>query len=268
MQRLPVESSDIVSIGYNPAERLLEVEFQGGRIYHYRDVEPDIHAQFMRADSYGTFFFAYINGRYRYQKASATEGEDSSSGRALAFVGGTSDELQSLQAACRPYDIAIESLDVPADEIQSDDAENVTLKKAKQAYKVAGRPLVVTTTFWNILTLHGFPGPYAQPIARWLSVEDLQNLLKDKSDRTVSMTRTLAYYDSKRHKFFKQDYWGALAEEPRGSGNALERLTILSGQAKTLAELREKGQPVWIPKENAWQEFAQWLRLQRRLEMF
>jgi inosine/xanthosine triphosphate pyrophosphatase family protein len=268
MQRLPVESSDIVSIGYDPAQKLLEVEFQGGRIYHYRDVEANIYAQFMRADSYGTFFFAHINGRYRYQKVSSADGEDPSA-QALAFVGSNPDDLHSLQVACEPYGIDVEPLDLPVDEIQSDNAEDITLKKAKQAFKLANQPVVVSTAFWNILALHGFPGAYMEAISRWLTVEELQKLLEDTSDRTVSITRTVAYYDGKRHKIFKQDHWGMLGDEARGNGPTLERLVVLSGQDKTLAELREAAAPLWItPEVSAWQEFAKWLRLQRRLKMF
>lgn len=267
MQRLPVESSDIISVGYDPTERLLEVEFHGGRVYHYRDVEPDIYAQFLRAESHGTFFFAHINGRYRYQRVNASEelpGE-----QRLAFVGATPDELYDLQLACEPYDIEAESLDLPVDAIQSDDDHEIALKKSKQAYKLANQPVVVSTVSWNILALRGFPGAYAEAVGRWLTVADLQQLLADKLERTVSIRRTLAYYDGKRHKFFTQDYWGEVVAQPKGEGNTLEQLTILNGQEQTIAELRTAGRAVWpISENNSWQELAKWLRLQRRLRLF
>lgn len=47
MQRLPVESSSIVSIGYVPHERVLELEFrQSGEVYQYFDVPAEDHAAF------------------------------------------------------------------------------------------------------------------------------------------------------------------------------------------------------------------------------
>lgn len=268
MQRLPVESSDLVSIGYDPAAKVLEVEFQGGRIYQYRDVEPDIYTQFMRTDSFGTFFFAHINGRYRYQKVSGTD-ETQTGDQSLAFAGADPDDLHSLQVACEPYDIDIEPLDVPLDEIQSEDAEDIALKKAKQAFRLASQPVVVVVTSWNILSLRGFPGAYAEAISRWLTTEELLKLLDAKSDRTVTITRVLAYYDGKRHKIFSQDYWGTIVENPRGEGSSLESLAVIQGQEKTIAEARQTGQLSWVtPEGSAWQEFAKWLRLQRRLRTF
>ena len=128
MQRLPVESSDIVSVGYEPAAKILEVEFHGGRVYQYRDVEPDIYAQFMRAESYGTFFFAHINGRYRYEKiSSVTDGLRA--GEALAVVSASPLEVHDAQVACEPYGIDVEPLELPVDEIQADNAEDIALKK-------------------------------------------------------------------------------------------------------------------------------------------
>lgn len=264
MQRLPVESSDIVSIGYDPADKILEVEFQGGRVYHYRDVDADIYAQFMRADSYGTFFFAHINGRYRYEKV-ATDGVAAQLEKPLVFVSGNEADLHDLQVACEPYGIEIESLEVPLDEIQSDNAEDIAIKKAKQAYKLAEQPVIVSTQFWSVLALHGFPGAYAEPISRWLSAEDLLQLMADKSDRTISLTRTAAYYDGKRHKTFTQEYIGTIADEPLGEGSVLEQLVVLHGQDKTLAELHSGGLISWpTPEASAWRSLAKWLRLQRR----
>ncbi len=42
MQRVPVDSSSIASIGYAPQERVLELEFrQSGEVYQYFDMPAD-----------------------------------------------------------------------------------------------------------------------------------------------------------------------------------------------------------------------------------
>ena len=66
MQRLPVDSTDIVSVGYDPKTRTLEVEFKEGRIYQYLEVQPDVYRLLTKADSIGQQFQATIMGRYRY----------------------------------------------------------------------------------------------------------------------------------------------------------------------------------------------------------
>ena len=47
MQRTPVSSTAIQSVGYDPAGLLLEIEFTTGKVYQYRGVPPTTHAGLM-----------------------------------------------------------------------------------------------------------------------------------------------------------------------------------------------------------------------------
>ncbi len=267
MRRVPVTSSDVVSIGYDAAERLLEVEFRGGRVYRYRGVEPDMHAQFMKADSYGQFLFAYINGHYRYEKVTenAETGEPGQA-QPIAFVTGNAIKMRELQRACAVYDIDIEQLELPIDEIQSDNPEDIAVKKAKHAYEIAKRPVIVNDSYWNILALRGFPGAYMSSVARWLRAEEFLKLLEDKTDRTIVLTDTIVYYDGKRPKVFSKDYMGEIAPVPAGEGLSIDQIVIMRGQTKTVAELFAKGERGGLnPEEDIFYDLAKWLRLQRRL---
>ncbi|HSX33915.1 MAG TPA: non-canonical purine NTP pyrophosphatase [Candidatus Saccharimonadales bacterium] len=261
MLRLPVESSDIVAVGYDPKTRILEIEFRGGRLYQYREVEPDVHARFMKSDSLGQFFSTAISGRYRYDRIDEP-GEPTGK---LAFVTGNQQKFQQLQAACVALGIEIEQLDMPVDEIQSHDAEEIATKKAKTAFKLASRPVVVSDWFWNILALRGFPGAYAHHIDQWLSAEDMLRLLEGKRDRTLLLTDTLAYHDGKRTKLFSRDYSGVITDSPRGNGRPLQQITQLAGQTLTNAELLEQGKDALHAESGVWQDFAKWYKLQQRL---
>jgi hypothetical protein len=70
MQRVPVDSSSIASIGYAPQERSLELEFrQSGEVYQYFDVPAEEHAAFLAAESKGTYLNQQFKPRgYRYQR--------------------------------------------------------------------------------------------------------------------------------------------------------------------------------------------------------
>lgn len=70
MERIPVQSSNIRSIGYNPESAILEVEFTSGDIYQYFDMPDHLHQQFLNASSHGQFLNDYIRYNYRYQKIS------------------------------------------------------------------------------------------------------------------------------------------------------------------------------------------------------
>jgi hypothetical protein len=56
MKRTAVDSTSITSIGYEPRRRELEIEFRdSGDIYLYFDVAAREHAEFMAAESKGTY---------------------------------------------------------------------------------------------------------------------------------------------------------------------------------------------------------------------
>jgi XTP/dITP diphosphohydrolase len=267
MQRIPVESSDIVSIGYDEREQVLEVEFQGGRVYQYRGVEPDVHRHFMRADSHGQYFNSFINNRYKYKKVEAQRAAKQQP-KAIAFVTGNARKARDLKLACEPYGVAIEQLELPVDEIQSNDPADIALKKAKHAYSLAGRPVIVQDGFWSILALRGFPGAFMSFVAKWFTAEDFLRLMEGKDERTVIITDTLTYYDGKRHKAFTQNLQGAITHESRGKGlSPTDQIVVLSHQTQTIAEIEDTAGTSSInPLEDAlYTPLAKWLHLQHRL---
>lgn len=58
----PVTSNQVACIGYDPSTKTLACQFTRGpgHIYHYPNVEPELHAQFVGAESIGTFFGQHI----------------------------------------------------------------------------------------------------------------------------------------------------------------------------------------------------------------
>jgi hypothetical protein len=64
MDRRPVRSSNIHSVGYDLASRTLEVEFHSGGLYRYSGVPEIIYQGFMRAASKGSYFHDHIKDRY------------------------------------------------------------------------------------------------------------------------------------------------------------------------------------------------------------
>jgi len=68
MQRQPVASSNLRSVGYDRAQNILEIEFQGGRVYRYLGVPEDVHLALMGAGSKGTYFSTFIKDRYPTQR--------------------------------------------------------------------------------------------------------------------------------------------------------------------------------------------------------
>lgn len=68
MERKPVISSNIASIGYDENTSTLEIEFLNNTIYQYFDVNKNIYEALMRADSHGGYLAQNIKGVYRYSR--------------------------------------------------------------------------------------------------------------------------------------------------------------------------------------------------------
>jgi hypothetical protein len=64
MERQPVSSSNLVSVGYEPASETLEIEFKNGHIYQYYNVPQIMFDQLIQAPSVGTFFNANVRNAY------------------------------------------------------------------------------------------------------------------------------------------------------------------------------------------------------------
>jgi len=60
MDRIPVQSSNLVSVGYDPTSSTLEIEFHSGRVYQYFAVPLHIYEGLMSSASKGTYFDQYI----------------------------------------------------------------------------------------------------------------------------------------------------------------------------------------------------------------
>jgi hypothetical protein len=68
MNRQPVSSSNIASIGYDAGSQTLEIEFLNGGVYQYFDVPQHVYEELMNASSHGQYLARVIKGAYRYSK--------------------------------------------------------------------------------------------------------------------------------------------------------------------------------------------------------
>lgn len=62
MERTPVKSSNIKSVGHDPVSNKLHVEFNSGKVFEYDGVTADEHKALMTSESVGKAF-QNIKGR-------------------------------------------------------------------------------------------------------------------------------------------------------------------------------------------------------------
>jgi hypothetical protein len=81
MQRQPVQSRALRSIGYDAEAEELQIEFQSGSVYAYQGVPPSVYEWLMRIPNKGVFVTRQIVGRYTERALPSRAGSDPSQPR-------------------------------------------------------------------------------------------------------------------------------------------------------------------------------------------
>lgn len=61
-------SSQIKSVGYDEAEKKLEVEFTMGKVYEYYNVPQVVYTGMLEAESPGKYFNQNVRGIFQYKQ--------------------------------------------------------------------------------------------------------------------------------------------------------------------------------------------------------
>lgn len=175
------------------------------------------------------------------------------------LITGNQQKIAEAQAACKPFDILVNQLKLEIDEIQHHDPLKISQHKARKAFEIAGKPIVINDSSWMIPALKGFPGGYMKDVSSWFEPEDFINLMASKSDKRIGVVEIVIYKDKDGEEIFKAEYWGTIVE-PRGSGETIERVAEFNGN--TIGECRDQGIFVYDPKDYIWNHFAEWFSKQ------
>lgn len=66
MNKYLIKAPNILYIGYDEVDQILEIEFKLNIIHQYFDVPLDEFIGLMKAEDTETFYFNYINCRYHF----------------------------------------------------------------------------------------------------------------------------------------------------------------------------------------------------------
>jgi len=72
LERQPVKSRILRSVGYNDSTKILEIEFQTGLVYHYSGVPPKVHADLMHSGGeIGKYFSEKVRPKFQTKQVDA-----------------------------------------------------------------------------------------------------------------------------------------------------------------------------------------------------
>lgn len=170
-------------------------------------------------------------------------------------------KISEANATLASFNITVEPIKLDINEIQHHDPAEIAKAKAKSAYDIVQKPVVVSDTSWGVPALNGFPGGYMKDVSAWFNDTDWINLLNGHEDRTIYCYEHLAYYDGQNLHHFASEYKGTIINEPRGrfdDNESIDRVTILYGN-KTMAEQLEVGEIASAGEVlEHWKQFGKW----------
>jgi non-canonical purine NTP pyrophosphatase (RdgB/HAM1 family) len=179
----------------------------------------------------------------------------------IVFATGNARKIAEANATLGEYGLVVEPTKIEADEIQHHDPAEITKAKARAAYAVVKRPVVVSDTSWAIPALNGFPGGYMKDVSIWWQADDWLSIMARHDDKRIICMEHLAYYDGETLQHFVEEYEGHFTTEARGridEAEAFERVAVMYGD-KTMAEQLEEGSHASAGEEHGhWQQFAKW----------
>lgn len=179
----------------------------------------------------------------------------------ILFATGNNRKITEARATLAPYAIDVEPIKLSIDEIQHSDPAEITKAKARAAFAVTNRPVVVSDTSWAIPALGGFPAGYMKDISNWWQAQNWLDIMRDQDDKRIFCLEHVAYYDGTELRHFEQRYEGRFIDEPRGredDAESFERVVILYGD-KTMAEQLADGDVASAGESlGHWQQFGEW----------
>lgn len=130
------------------------------------------------------------------------------------FVTGNLNKVAYLQQS---LDVELEHHHLDLDEIQSADPKVVAEHKARQAYAIIKKPVLIEDTSAGFTALGGLPGPFMKFFVNLEDgLEKLCRIADGIGDRSAYAVGIYAYYDGSDLAIFEGRLNGQIAQHPRG----------------------------------------------------
>ncbi|MEO9366158.1 MULTISPECIES: XTP/dITP diphosphatase [Candidatus Nitrosocaldus] len=179
----------------------------------------------------------------------------------LTFVTSNQHKFREVKAILGEYGIDVEHSPLSIVEIQSMAIEDIASAKAKNAYEILHRSVIVEDDALAINALNGFPGPYSSYVFKTIGNEGIIRLMHNIDDRRASFISVIAYCysDGVEPVIFIGKVDGMIADGIRGKGWGYDPIFIPNCSSRTYAEMGDEKNRV-SHRRLALERFAIWLK--------
>ncbi len=166
----------------------------------------------------------------------------------LIYVTGNYGKYVSVKEYFKAKNISIDFYEYDFEEIEINDIEKISKKKAQDAYKILQIPCFVADTGFYIDDYPnnpGYPGAFVKRSGISSDIDKLLEIMKNKSNRACKFVDCLTFYDGQKFYTFYGVSSGTLAFSRKGNSikkakSNLWYVFIPNNCDKTLAEMSDE----------------------------
>jgi non-canonical purine NTP pyrophosphatase (RdgB/HAM1 family) len=158
----------------------------------------------------------------------------------------------------------IERLHISLPEPQALDPSEIVEQKARSAYALLSRPVLVEDSGLAIRAWGGFPGALVKWVEASAGIPALPRMLVAFEDREATAICAIAYYDGGQLVAARGEARGSIAAAPRGSGGfGWDTVFVPEGGDRTFAEMAPEEKDRISHRRRAWDALASRLPIAR-----
>lgn len=146
------------------------------------------------------------------------------------------------------------------DEIQSFNVREIAEHKARQAYDIVKKPVLVEDATLRFTAMGRLPGPYIKWFIEELSISGICKLVDGLASREAIGLVCFVLYDGKTMHYFEGEMHGTIAKAPRGTGGfGFDAIFINEGFTETRGEMSEEMYAVTSSRSKAIEKLKEFL---------
>ena len=176
---------------------------------------------------------------------------------AVTFVSSNQNKYRELQSILEAHGISVDFVRMGPVEIQADSLEEIAAEKARSAFAISPRPVIIEDDGLFVDDLNGFPGPYSSHAFKTIGNEGIMKLLAQSIHRSASFRSIIGFYDGKRLSIFEGRVAGRISNKITEGGWGYDPIFVPDGTNLTFAQLKEKKNE-YSHRKSAAEKFARW----------
>ena len=174
----------------------------------------------------------------------------------IYFVSGNENKYKEIQEI---LDVELNHFEIDLPEIQSKDIYEIVREKAKLAYHILGKPVIVEDVGFYLECLNRFPGPFIKFLISDIGAEGIYDLVKNYKEKTCVVRDVVCFFDGKNFSYFTGDVNGKIVKPVGKKDFGFDPIFKPKGSKKTFAQMTKAQKNKVSHRSIAWNKFKEFL---------